>query len=173
MDALATPTAAPPVLYGAPAPPGELLPWSWAEQQLVTARTYWIATTRPDGRPHCRPVWGVWLPDGFWFSTGSLARHNLAANPQITLHLESGDQVVIVEGVAAAMTGAGRLQAFLAAYNPKYDWDASATDDQVTDSAGAAGPAYRVRPRVVFGWDADMRAPTRWSFADSTTSVTP
>jgi hypothetical protein len=117
MDALATPTAAPPVLYGAPAPPGELLPWSWAEQRLVAARNYWIATTRPNGRPHCRPVWGVWLPDGFWFSTGSLARHNLAANPHITLHLESGDQVVIVEGDAAAMTGAGRLQGFLAAYN--------------------------------------------------------
>jgi hypothetical protein len=169
MDALAAPTAAPPVLYGA----GELLPWSWAEQRLLAARNYWIATTRPDGRPHCRPVWGVWLADGFWFSTGSLARHNLAANPQITVHLESGDQVVIVEGVAAAVTGAGRLQAFLAAYNPKYDWDAAATDDGVTDSAGAAGPAYRVRPRVVFGWDADMRAPTRWSFADSTTSQTP
>jgi hypothetical protein len=98
MDALATPTAAPPVLYGAPAPPGDLLPWSWAEQ-----RAWW------------RP----------------------------------------------------------APYNPKYDWDAVVTDDQVTDSAGAAGPAYRVRPRVVFGWDADMRAPTRWSFADPTTSVTP
>lgn len=95
MDALATPTAALPVLYGAPAPPGDLLPWSWAEQQLVTARTYWIATTRPDGRPHCRPVWGVWLPDGFWFSTGSLARHKVAANPQISMHLERGDQVVI------------------------------------------------------------------------------
>jgi hypothetical protein len=78
LDALATPTAAPPVMFGAPAPPGELLPWSWAQQRLETARTYWIATTRPDSRPHCRPVWGVWLPDGFWFSTGSLARHNLA-----------------------------------------------------------------------------------------------
>jgi hypothetical protein len=128
MEALAMPTAAPPVLYGAPAPPGQLLPWSWAEQRLVAARTYWIATTRPTGRPHCRPVWGVWLADGFWFSTGSLARHNLAANPQITLHLESGE---------------------------------------------AAGPAYRVRPRVVFGWDTDMRAPTRWSFPDPTISVTP
>jgi hypothetical protein len=123
MDALATPTAAPPILYGAPAPPGELLPWSWAEQRLVAARNYWIATTRPDGRPHCRPVWGVWLSDGFWFSTGSLARHNLAANPQITLHLESGDEVVILEGVAAAVTGAGQLQGFLAAYNRKYDWE--------------------------------------------------
>jgi hypothetical protein len=29
-----------------------------------------------------------------------------------------------------------------------------------------------VRPRVVFGWDADMQAPTRWSFTDPTTSVT-
>jgi hypothetical protein len=72
---------------------------------------------------------GGWLPDGFWFSTGSLARHNLAANPQITVHLESGDQVVILEGVAAAVAGAGRLQGFLAAYNPKYDWDAVATDE--------------------------------------------
>jgi Pyridoxamine 5'-phosphate oxidase len=170
MDVLARPTAAPPVLHGAPAPPGELLPWSWAEQRLVAARHYWIATTRPDGRSHTRPVWGVWLPDGFWFSTGSLARHNLATNPQITLHLERGDQVVIVEGVAATVTGARRLQGFLAAYNSKYDWDATASDDGVIDSPGAAvTPLYQVRPRVVFGWDADLRAPTRWSFTDPTT----
>jgi hypothetical protein len=73
----------------------------------------------------------------------------MAANHPLTLAfiLESGDQVVILEGVAAAVTGAGRLQAFLDAYNPKHDWDAAATDDEgVTDSAGAAGPAYRVRP---------------------------
>ena len=105
MEAIATPTAAPPLMFGAPAPPGELLPWSWAHQRLETAHTYWIATTRPYGRPHCRPVWGVWLADGFWFSTGSLARHNLATNPQITVHLDSGTEVVIVEGVAAAVAG--------------------------------------------------------------------
>src|ERR687891_725163 len=127
-------------------------PPAQAEQRLVAARNYWIATTRPDGRPHCRPVWGVWLPDGFWFSTGSLARHNLAANPQITVHLESGDQVVIVEGVAAAVTGAGRLQGFLAAYNPKYDWDTVATDDGVTDSAGGAGAGHPGGPPGVFRW---------------------
>jgi hypothetical protein len=50
-----------------------------------------------DGRTLDR-CWGVWLADGFWFSTGSLARHNLAANPQITLHLKRGDQVMIVDG---------------------------------------------------------------------------
>jgi len=173
MDALATPTATPPTMFGTPAPPGELLPWSWAQQRLVAARTYWIATTRLDGRPHSRPVWGVWLPGGFWFSTGSLARHNLSANPHITVHLESGTEVVIVEAVAAAVTGADRLQAFLAAYNAKYGWHAFATDDGVADSSGAAGPAYRLRPQVVFGWDTDLRTATRWSFADPTTAVTP
>jgi hypothetical protein len=55
--------------------------------------------------------------------------------------------------------GLGRLRAFLAAYNRKHGWDAAATDEGVVDSAGAAvTPAYRVRPRVVFGWDADLRA---------------
>jgi hypothetical protein len=171
MDALPTPTAASPVLFGAPAPPGDLLPWAWAKQRLAAARNYWIATTRPDGRPHCRPVWGVWLADGFWFSTGSLARRNLAANPQITVHLESGDEALIVEAVAAAITGAEKLQPFLAAYNAKYGWDLFATDDGVADSAGAAGPAYRVRPRVVFGWDVGMRAPTRWRFPDAVTAL--
>lgn len=166
MDALPTPTATAPLLYGAAAPAGELLAWSWAEQRLRTARNYWIATSRSDGRPHCRPVWGVWLPDGFWFSTGSLARHNLAVNPQITVHLESGIEVTILEGVAALITGAQRLREFLDVYNAKYGWDLFASGDGVADSAGAAGPAYRVRPRVVFGWEADMRSPTRWSFAD-------
>jgi len=77
-----------------------LLPWSWAQQRLEAARAFWIATSRPDGRPHCRPMWGVWLADGWRFSTGSLARHNLVANPQITVHLDSGTEVVIVEGAA-------------------------------------------------------------------------
>jgi hypothetical protein len=81
----------------------------------------------------------VWLPDGFWFSTGSLARRNLAANPQITMHLESGEEVLIVEAVAAAVTGAEKLQPFLTAYNAKYEWDLFATDDGIADSAGPPG----------------------------------
>jgi Pyridoxamine 5'-phosphate oxidase len=165
--ALDTPAATRPILFGVPAPPGELLDWSWAEQRLSAAQNYWIATTRPDGSPHCRPVWGVWLSDGFWFSTGSLARRNLTADPRISVNLESGTKVVILEGAATAVRGADRLQAFLTAYNRKYNWDMSATADGVADSSGAEGPAYRVRPRVVFGWDADMRAPTRWTFSES------
>ncbi|MDI3424221.1 pyridoxamine 5'-phosphate oxidase family protein [Streptomyces luteolus] len=166
MEALPAPVAEPPILFGVQMPADdELLPWAAAVERLIEARTYWIASTRPDGRPHTRPVWGVWLEDGFWFSTGSLARTNLPGNPEITVHLDTGDRPLIVEGTAQQVTDATDLARFVAAYNPKYDWDVAVSDDgQVVDGSGAAGPAFRVRPRVVLGWETNMRAPTRWRF---------
>ncbi len=40
-----------------------LLPWSWAVEFLSKGRNYWVATTRPDGRPHVMPVWGIWMDE--------------------------------------------------------------------------------------------------------------
>ncbi len=59
-----------------------LLPWNWAVERLQKARNYWISTTRPDGRPHAMPVWGVWYDNQFYFSTGRESRkaRNLAVN---------------------------------------------------------------------------------------------
>jgi hypothetical protein len=166
MRTLPPPQASSPIMFGAPAPPGDLLPWSWAEHRLVTAQNYWIATTRPTGRPHCRPLWGVWLPDGFWFTTGSLAVHNLPFNDEITVHLEDGQEVVIVEGTAQPETDPPSLQAMCDAYGPKYDYAiTAATDGTVQDSSGLGGPAQHVTPRVVFGWDQHMSSPTRWTFS--------
>ena len=76
------------------------LPWTWATERLTTAPNYWISTTRLDGRPHARPVWGVWLDGACYFSTGSLAAAHLPQHPDITVHLESGSEVVIIEGRA-------------------------------------------------------------------------
>lgn len=81
-----------------------MLPWRWAAERLAAARTYWIATTRLDGRPHSRPVWGVRLAGALHFSTGSLAAGNLRANPEIIVHLDSGSEVVILEGAAEPVT---------------------------------------------------------------------
>jgi pyridoxine/pyridoxamine 5'-phosphate oxidase len=60
-----------------------VLPWKWAADRLKKSRQYWIATTRPDGSPHLMVIWGVWLGESFWFSTGAKSRkaRNLAANP--------------------------------------------------------------------------------------------
>lgn len=38
--------------YPFPTGPEEMLPWAPALERLATARNYWLATTRPDGRPH-------------------------------------------------------------------------------------------------------------------------
>src|SRR5262245_49601920 len=107
------PDASAPWLYGAPSHTEALLPWIWAAERLVAARNYWIVTVRPGGRPHSRPVWGVWLRNRFYFSTGSLAARNVGVNEEITVHLESGDEVVIVEGVADIAATRAELEEFV------------------------------------------------------------
>lgn len=144
-----------------------LLPWTWAEQRLVEARNYWIGTTRPDGRPHARPVWGVWLDGAFSFSTGSLAATNLAYEPHITVHLESGSETVILEGTARTIDRVEDLSRIIPLYNQKYLWDAS------VDSVEGW---YMVNPDVAFGWVSDDSGrdhgaafhgtTTRWRFAN-------
>ena len=142
------------------------LPWSWAEQRLIDARNYWIVTTRPSSRPHARPVWGVWLDNAFWFSTGSMAHANLCSNADITVHLESGSQVVIVEGTASLVTDRAAIERVVDAYNPKYSWE--------MDADALPGPFWRVEPALVFGWLSDdsgidggavfLSTATRWRF---------
>jgi hypothetical protein len=124
------------------------LPWTWAVDRLTAARHYWIATTRADGRPHARPVWGVWVDGSVCFSTGSIAARNLTRSPEISVHVEDErGEAVIVEGTAAPVDDVARLGRVLDAYNPKYRCALAA------DSL--PGPFYAVAPRVVFGWVSD------------------
>jgi len=142
------------------------LPWRWATERLSEARHYWIATTRPDGRPHSRPVWGVWLNQVFYFSTGSLAAQNLVTQPAITLHLESGNEVVIIEGVVHPVSNVTLLKQVVSLYNQKYHWN--------LDPNQLPGPFYAVRPQIAFGWHFEeseinpessaLANATRWRF---------
>ena len=142
------------------------LPWTWATERLTRARNYWIATTRSDGRPHSRPVWGVWHDNAFYFSTGSLAASNLVTRPAITVHLESGSEVVIIEGMAETANNATLIEQVISLYNQKYNWN--------LDPHNMSDPFYAVRPQVVFGWHLDeselnpessgLGTATRWRF---------
>jgi len=91
-----------PALYGLKARKS-YLPFSHAEQRLKVSRNYWICSTRPDGRPHSIPVWGFWMDSAVYFGTARSSRKacNLARNSAVSIHLESGDDVVILEGRAA------------------------------------------------------------------------
>jgi nitroimidazol reductase NimA-like FMN-containing flavoprotein (pyridoxamine 5'-phosphate oxidase superfamily) len=95
-----------------------LLTWEWALERLTASRNYWISTTRADGRPHAMPVWGLWLEGAVWFSTHpeSQKGRNLAGRPEVVAHLESGDDVAIVEGVAEPVRGGDLLARFIDDY---------------------------------------------------------
>ena len=158
------PRATPPQMvgYGAPgdASGAELLPWSWAVERLEGARNYWICTTRPDGRPHAVPVWGLWLDDAVWFSSSrrSVKARNLARNPAIVVHLESGDEAAIAEGEAAEVVERAKIERLVEPYAAKYDYRPDPDDE------GAAW--FAVRPRIVHAWrERDFpRSIVRWAF---------
>ncbi|MDQ6774161.1 MAG: pyridoxamine 5'-phosphate oxidase family protein [Candidatus Dormibacteraeota bacterium] len=155
--------------YLDPAIEPDLLSWSWAEERLLRARTYWVATTRADGLPHCRPVWAVFLAGRIWFSTAGRIAENIRHRPDVSLNLDNGDECVIVEGVAEAVTDPAAMRDFAAVYGPKYGWDVG------NDVEGL----YAVRPRVAFGWrvtaDAGSltRTATRWLFAETSSPTLP
>ena len=144
-----------------------LLPWSWATERMARSHNYWVATTRPDGRPHVMPVWGVWLEDAepagaFYFSTGSNTRkaRNLAANPRCVVCSECADEAIIVEGVAKEVTAQSLPPRFKDAYFEKYKWNVDPSE----------GGIYAVRPHVAFAFIENAEdfagAATRWRFSD-------
>ena len=139
------------------------LPWSWASRCLSTSRNYWLATTRPDGRPHVMPVWGVWLDNNFYFSTGRQSRKslNITADPRCTVCPETASEAVILEGDARKVTSTTQLRTFKAEYEKKYNWDIGAVEK-------SKDPFYSVKPRVVFGFVESSKKikgnPTRWIF---------
>src|SRR4029079_16763461 len=132
--------------YGVPDTEEGMLAWSWATERLESARHYWVATTRPDGRPHSMPVWGIWLDGAFFFGSGrnSAKSRNLAANPAIVVHLESGDETVILEGLA----------------EPVLDGEVERGGDEAYGAnhalpphpSGRAAPWFAVRPRRAYVW---------------------
>lgn len=163
-DGMPVPSGRPhmPAGYGlTPVEAGKLLPWSWAAERLAASRNYWICTTRPDGRPHASPVWGVWLPNALYFGTDPLSTKgkNLAANPAVTVHLESGDEVVIFDGVIETLADTSLWPQLDAAYMAKYNLKLS--------EAGGEASILVARPQFVLAWlESDFpNTATRWVFA--------
>jgi hypothetical protein len=139
----------------------QYLPWSHARERLEGSRNYWICTTRPDGRPHSIPVWGFFVDDVLYFGTAKLSRKakNLRQNAAVSIHLESGDDVVIVEGEAVEVSPSDQLviAKLDGASKKKYKMPLMIMSESVL---------YAVRPRVVLSWtekDFPNNA-TRWEF---------
>ncbi len=148
--------------YGVSSGEEGLLTWDHVRQRMIDSRNYWIGTTRPDGRPHAAPVWGVWLDDSFFFGTDPHSRkaRNLRANPEVVVHLESGDDCVILEGVVEEESDPGLRRRVGEAYAAKYGLDA------LGGAEDGGPPVYVLRPRVGFAWleSSFPETATRWRF---------
>jgi hypothetical protein len=122
-----------------------LLPWTWVARKMNLCRTFWLATIHAghasQARPHVMPVWGVWLDDAFFVSTGRKSRkgQNLAVNPACT---------------AKELTDATVLERVAAAYTKKYKMDPRSMGE----------PIFMVRPKTVFGFieKSFPKSATRW-----------
>lgn len=142
--------------YGTPNDDKALLAWAHADERLAAASTYWLATASPDGEPHAVPMHAVWLDQRLYFGGAPATKwaRNLAANPRLAVHLESGDDVVVVRGEVAFIT----------------------VDDEVARRVAAASKAkygyaspvpltsWVLRPHTAMAWTNLARDPTRWRF---------
>ena len=93
----ASPLPLPPA-YGKPTRP---MAWSDADDLLTESRVYWIASVRPDGRPHIVPSDGIWLDDALYFggSPDTVHMRNVRATGLAVAHVGDGlAAAVIVEG---------------------------------------------------------------------------
>ena len=142
--------------YGAPA---KTLAWADVEARLVAASHVWLATVRPDGRPHTVPVDAVWLDGEVWFggSAETVKHRNLLADDRATLHLPEAKSAVILEGRCQLVTpDQPTVQRLIAVSREKYGYSPPAD--------AYAGGVWRFRPSKVMAWTSLPVDATRFRF---------
>lgn len=143
--------------------PSAYLTWEWVVTQLTESKHYWLCTVRPDGRPHVVPRWCVYLDGKIYYDGSPETRHarNIEGNPNVSLHLESGTEAVILEGISSPVgkpspdLGKRLSQAYKKyremGYSPKPNsWD--------------EGGLYVFTPRQCIAWSNFTKDPTKFVF---------
>jgi hypothetical protein len=140
--------------------------WAEAAERLSAARTYWLGTTTVSGAPHAAPVWGA-VTGGtlYLYSERSTVKaRNLAVDPRAVIHLESGEDVLIVHGVAEDLGAPGDVPSVVAALSAKY----TRPEDRqyLPDADPGFDVVYALRPRSALAWRLEDYAASqrRWSF---------
>jgi len=97
-----------------------------SDERLQKAPNLWMATVRPNGRPHLVLVWFVVSNESWYFVTDprSVKARNLQRNPYVLLALEDGTHPYVVEGEARPVTPPADV---IRLFKEKYDWNI--TDD--------------------------------------------
>ncbi|MGD0703885.1 MAG: pyridoxamine 5'-phosphate oxidase family protein [Trebonia sp.] len=158
-------------------PGTEPLPWAEVRQRFSAERSYWLATTGPGERPQSRPVLAVLLRDKVYSTTSPAAAkgRNLRLRPECALAARGPSFDIVVEGPTSWVGDRHVAEDVAAAYDEKYSWPVTITDEGLFDApygAPTAGPppyrVYGITPRFVYafgtGDDLGVRS-TRFRFA--------
>ena len=143
----------------------DMLSWDYVDSRMRDSVNYWIASTGSDGRPHAVPVWGAWLQDVFYFvGTGRKVR-NLRVNPHAVVHLESGDDVVLIEGSfeEISLPSQELLRQVDEEFVRKYKtYRPSEHLNDRTKSSFPPDGLFAVLPQLVIAWSGMASDATRW-----------
>lgn len=117
------------------------------DPRLDTDPNLWLATTRPDGRPHLVPIWFVWLDGEIYLLTSlkSVKARNLLANPRASISLEDGNRPLIAE-CRARLVPPPYPAALAQAFQRKYQWD--------IHNAGEYDGMFALSPQRWLSWNA-------------------
>jgi hypothetical protein len=151
---------------------GTATAWAEAASRLAAADGYWLATTRPDGRPHLVPVLAVWVDGTLHFAAGPSTRkgRNLAQDARCVLSARQHQLDLVVEGLATRVVDEAALRRVADEYAAKYAWPVTVHNATFHgEGAPSAGPppyhVYQLQPAVAFGFPTDETfPPTRWEF---------
>lgn len=164
----------------------ETTPWPVALDRLqhpAPGQNHWLATVRPDGRPHLMPIIAFWIDGAFHVLAGKGTRkgRNLASDERCVIatgNLTIPSMDLIVEGRAMPITEESTLRRLAELFGGE-GWPLEVRGTDVYGPHGpTAGPPpyamYRLDPTTVFGLpgmfgmfehDASHK-PTRWTFGE-------
>ncbi|MDX1511349.1 MAG: pyridoxamine 5'-phosphate oxidase family protein [Nitriliruptorales bacterium] len=135
----------------------QMVDWAWVAERAAATPNWWVCTTNSDGSPHAAPVWGVWVDDAVWFSTGSntVKGRNLRRDPRVVVHVESGDEMVLVHGEAEFLMldeASEQMAGVDAAYAGKYTDPETGKPFALSETLEGGGHVIRIRAQRVLAW---------------------
>lgn len=130
--------------------------------------TFWVATTRPDGRPHVMPVGIVWDHGKFYLVSGAGTQksRNLARDPHCVVTVSTPGTDVVVEGEARIIRDEDELTRIATLFS---DWGPQVREGAFWReySAPSAGPppwdVHEITPQTIYAVaTAEPHGATRW-----------
>jgi len=144
--------------------PASYVDWEWVAGQMTRAENYWLSSVRPDGRPHVVPRWGAFIDNKLYYDGSPETRHarNIMKNPNVTLHLESGYKVVIMEGISkpAGKPDMEFAKQLAGTISRKYSDQGYSPEPDQWDKGGL----YVFSPRQCLAWTSFYENPTKFLF---------